>query len=147
MQVADTVGVALNTECVVFTGSEEKRGSTSSRAGGLHITLRVHVVKSIHKQQTTSIGKPQRKPTVNCIDCAPQGVPPIGRVACSVINLSLDVSQVLSDSYIYRITNMSLSAQLNVFECAPEAKNPKYPKVVEGVGGDTRVSRVCPVFG
>ena len=68
MQVADTVGVALNTECVVFTGSEEKRGSTSSRAGGLHITLRVHVVKSIHKQQTTSIGKPQRKPTVNCID-------------------------------------------------------------------------------
>ena len=62
MQVADTVGVALNTECVVFTGSEEKRGSTSSRAGGLHITLRVHVVKSIHKQQTTSIGKPQRKP-------------------------------------------------------------------------------------
>ena len=63
MQVADTVGVALNTECVVFTGSEEKRGSTSSRAGGLHKTLRVHVVKSIHKQQTTRKGKPQRKPS------------------------------------------------------------------------------------
>ena len=112
MQVADTVGVALNTECVVFTGSEEKRGSTSSRAGGLHTTLRVHVVKSIHKQQTTSIGKPQRKPTVNCIDCAPQGVPPIGRVACSVINLSLDVSQVLRFIYI--------SNHEHEFECSAE---------------------------